>query len=189
MHPLHLERHQRSAILSDSMRLTAVFLTAVFFMCTEALPQSSTAANTASQAPRWCDFAREDLQAGNGSTFDCVSEGRRCIRMNNYSCTKNFSSEPYEGQLISRDGKAVTDIDHHVIYEDPKWSIKASIDILRRYYLQKGKKSDDRDCGNLGSVVRYKWKQIDASRMGTNMRRRSRASASKLYRTEMHAPA
>jgi hypothetical protein len=109
------------------------------FVRATALTQST--AHTESEAPQWCAFARQYLETGNGLSFDCALEGRRCIRMNNYSCTKNFSPSAYEGQMVDAEGKPITDVDHHVLYEDPKWSIKKSIDVLRSYYIKQGKKS------------------------------------------------
>jgi hypothetical protein len=95
-------------------------------------------AQITSEAPRWCDFAKENLTQGNGAPFVCHVESQRCIRLNNYSCNKNFSATPYEGQIKTADGRPVTDIDHHVVYTDPKYSLSTTIALLRRYYSDLG---------------------------------------------------
>jgi hypothetical protein len=106
-----------------------------------AAPGHAASSQIQSEAPHWCDFARQDLKTSKHATFDCETQGNRCIRMNNYSCTKNASSTSYEGQIVDAAGKPVTDVDHHVLYEDPKWSLKKSINVLRTYYTKKGLKS------------------------------------------------
>ena len=35
-------------------------------------------------------------------------------------------------------GRPVTDVDHHVVYSDPKYSLAKTIALLRRYYLDLG---------------------------------------------------
>lgn len=121
------------------MKFAVIASGLAFFLST--VPRQAPAVRYQSEAPHWCDFARRDLKPSGLAEFNCMTEGSRCIRMNNYSCTKNSSSTPYEGQVIDASGKPVTDIDHHVLFEDPKWSLKKSIDVLRRYYMQRGLKS------------------------------------------------
>jgi len=122
------------------MRCVTALVGLMFFGWCAAFGQS-TGIQTNPEAPNWCSFARQYLTGNKQPAYDCQAEANRCIRMNNYSCTKNFSSKGYEGELVDSSGKAITDVDHHVLYEDPKWSIRKSIDILHSYYMQKGRTS------------------------------------------------
>jgi hypothetical protein len=94
----------------------------------------------ADEAPDWCKFASKDLLTRAGKPFDCT-EAPRCVKMNNYSCTKNFPHTAYEGQVVTEEGVPVTDVDHHVLYQDPKWSLLAAVNFLHRYYVGLGKHS------------------------------------------------
>lgn len=91
-----------------------------------------------SEAPNWCVFAKQDLRTRSGAGVTCDANTPRCIKMNNYTCTKNSHDKAYEGQVMTPDGKPVTDIAHHALYVDPKWSVIEGIKFLSRYYNQLG---------------------------------------------------
>lgn len=101
------------------------------------LPHAQSGERIASEAPRWCKWAIESLEQSSGAPFICSSKTPRCIKMNNYSCTKNSSARPYPGQVTTAKGLPVTDIDHHALYEEPKWSLLKTIAILKWYYNQR----------------------------------------------------
>jgi hypothetical protein len=98
-----------------------------------------TLAQTNTEAPRWCEFAKQYLRQRDGKAFDCVNASR-CIKLNNYGCSQNHSATPYPGQLKTPQGSPVTDPQKHVLYEHPKWSIHKTIGTLLRYQTE-GKRS------------------------------------------------
>lgn len=115
-----------------------VFLVSVLWL----LPMRSQAEPAlVSEAPHWCDFAKANLDQTSGAPFVCLADKQRCIRMNNYGCTKNSSRVPYPGQVIASNGMPVTDVDRHALYSEPKWSLLKSIEVLHRYYTHFGKRS------------------------------------------------
>jgi hypothetical protein len=90
-------------------------------------------ADIATEAPNWCNYAKQYLRGRDGSAFVCAKAGR-CIKMNNYGCTQNHSSVPAPGQMKTADGKPIHDAQKHVLYEHPKWSLHKSMHNLLRYY-------------------------------------------------------
>jgi hypothetical protein len=108
---------------------------AVILLANDISAEAKAAGNViASEAPNWCDSAINSLDQLSSIPFKCSLQTSRCIKMNNYSCTKNFSNVPYPGQMTSANNRPMTDVDHHVLYVDPKWSLLKTIDVLRRFY-------------------------------------------------------
>jgi hypothetical protein len=125
------ERLQKMKQISDLPLIAGLLLVAILCYPMRAHAQKATA-EIASEAPKWCEFAAQYLKRPSGAAFACSPKSPRCIRM--YSCAKNFSTHPYDGQLRTSAGVPITDVDHHALYEDPKWSLLRSIGLLRHYY-------------------------------------------------------
>lgn len=88
-----------------------------------------------SEAPNWCELAKQFLRKRDGSAFNCAAAGR-CIKLNNYGCTQNHTATAIAGQLKTASGKPITDPQKHVVFEHPKFSLHRSINTLRRYHDQ-----------------------------------------------------
>ncbi|NBJ09981.1 hypothetical protein [Microvirga arsenatis] len=89
----------------------------------------------------WCRHAERYLVRSNGQPFSCTTARfSRCLRMNNYGCLKQPGREPYSGTtFMTRRG--ARDSAGHAIFDHPKWSIVAMMNVYRRYAEQLGARS------------------------------------------------
>lgn len=90
-------------------------------------------AQTASEAPNWCDQARASLTTKAGQSISCEQVAKRCVRINNLWCQKHGAS-PWRGtpRPDGRDG--LRDVDGHAVFATTDWSARAAATDIRAKY-------------------------------------------------------
>lgn len=102
-------------------------------------PNLSTA-DTLSQASNWCGEAKKHLTDTKGRPLSCESIAQRCIKLNNYWCTKNSQKDPWLGAIDKKTARAIEDRGHHAVFENADWSARAiAIDMRSKYSKNKMK--------------------------------------------------